>query len=54
VHGIDADHGPTEIVWCRDWRGCHAARGADDPGDDEPTPPADEPDCGGGDGCGRQ
>jgi hypothetical protein len=25
-----------------------------DPGDDDPTPPADEPDCGGGDGCGRQ
>lgn len=27
---------------------------AADPGDDEPTPPADEPDCGGGDGCGRR
>lgn len=25
-----------------------------DPGDDDPTPPADEPDCGGGDGCGRK
>lgn len=28
VHDIDADHGPTEVVWCRDWRACHTARGA--------------------------
>ncbi len=30
------------------------AADAADPGDDDPTPPADEPDCGGGDGCGRR
>lgn len=24
------------------------------PGDDEPTPPPEDPDCGGGDGCGRK
>lgn len=28
------------------------ARG--DPGDDDPTPPPENPDCGGGDGCGRR
>jgi hypothetical protein len=25
-----------------------------DPGDDDPTPPPENPDCGGGDGCGRR
>lgn len=25
-----------------------------DPGDDDPTPPPENPDCGGGDGCGRK
>ncbi|MFI0717836.1 hypothetical protein [Streptomyces sp. NPDC021224] len=25
VHEIDADHGPAEVVWCRDWRACRAA-----------------------------
>lgn len=25
-----------------------------DPGDDDPTPPPEDPDCGGGDGCGRR
>lgn len=31
VHDIETDHGPAEVVWCRDWRACQLARAARPP-----------------------